>query len=103
MAFLVRMQQTGRPPEHHELNQYLRDTREAEFLFGPEVVEFIKEVHEKTARYRAHPAVWEPMLSGPERQQKYKDVREAEEAVRECWVRACTSDSSVFRKYLELT
>ena len=102
MAFLARVEQTGKPPEHHKLNQYLKDTKDAELLFATDVVDFIQEVYRKAAKFKALHDVWEPMEPGTLRQEKYPDVQKAEEALHECWVRACTPDSDPFTGYLKL-
>lgn len=103
MAFLAGIEETGKPPEYANLQQFLRDTKDSDLLFGQEVASFVNEVYSKALAYKTHHQVWEPIGDGPERTAKYGDVRKAADAARECWVRACTPNSNVFRKYLELT
>ena len=99
MTFLAQVQVTGKPHEHQELNQYLRDTEEAGHLFGSEVSKFISEVHQKASKFRVRHTSWEAMSAGPERQENHKAVQSSQEELKECFAKA----NAVFKSYLDLS
>lgn len=43
-------------PTHEEGFQFMRDTRDHEFLFGPEVTKFLNDIYSKAVKLHAHQA-----------------------------------------------
>ena len=84
-SFLAHVGQEGKPHEMDQIYTFLRDTRNAQFLFRPKISKLLNEIREKAIEYRTRHKVWEAKPAGPDRQALYEEVKACENALHGFW------------------
>jgi hypothetical protein len=57
-------------------NQFLRDTKDAALLFGPDVAAYLKTIYSKAVELRTHSALIDPLPVGDERARRAHAIQE---------------------------
>ena len=99
-AFLAHPLQHGRPHEMSQCHDFRRDTRNATFLFGPEIERLLDRIYRKALEYRAKYKAWDGKLDGdPAKEVLNEQQLQCDQELDKLWKPVRRE----FRKYLKLT
>ena len=98
-AFLAYPMQHGKPHESPQFQEFWHETRNAEFLFGPEIKHLLDRVSHTASDYRAKYRAWESKPDDhPEKDTLYERQATCDQELEELWKPVHRE----FRKYLRL-
>jgi hypothetical protein len=99
LELLAYVSGSGRPPERQRSNDFLRKTRNAEFLFEDDVTSILEDLYKKVEEYRSRHTVWDALPPGhPDKDRRFGEQKDSFDSVHALWGPV----KEAFKSYLQL-